>query len=397
MSPTASPGGLPFLLTLGGVTGLTAVTIDILLPALGPVALAGGADAADGALLVSVYFVAYALGQLFWGPLSDRIGRRPAVVAGLLLFAAVSVLCALAPDFRWLLVARFVQGFAGAVPVVARAVVRDVASGTESARLMSTLASIVAVAPLLAPALGSGLLVLFDWRAVFVFLALLALVYLVAFLRFVPETAPREQGRSKIPLRAQAAFLFASRDFVGGVLVSAAVFAGYAAVLSLGSVVAADAYGIAPEAFGPVFAIAAAFVIAGTFITRQWVRRIGLRGVGSIAMAVIAAAGVFHGVLYFAEPGFTLLWSAVALFMLGFGVVMPSATSFALEPAAGMTGFASSLLGTVQMLCGALAGWLVSLGYDGSHRVLSLAMALCALLALAVFAALRISRSRGGW
>ncbi len=165
---------------LGGITALTAVSVDIVLPSTGVVARSFGAPEQQGALLVGLYFIAYAVGQLFWGGLfSDAFGRRRALLMTLAGFTAASLACAMAPpSFQFLLGARFVQGlFGGASPIIARAMVRDVAHGEEAARIMTVLGAILTLATVFAPVLGSGLLILFSWRAIFVFLAVLAMVF----------------------------------------------------------------------------------------------------------------------------------------------------------------------------------------------------------------------------
>ncbi len=378
--------------TLCGLAALTALSIEIILPAIGVIAREMETSDAAAATLISLYFVSYGVGQLLWGALSDRFGRRPMLYLGMSLFGAASIGCALAPDFATLLTFRVLQGLAGAAPIIARAIVRDVGKGAAAAQLMAVLAAVTAIAPLIAPAIGSGLLVLFGWRAAFVVLAAVSIVFLVMVRAWLPETLAERRPHATRPgyIWKRSKELFASRDFVIGALVSGLVFGGFASILSLGSLVAERAYAIPPEAFGSVYAVAAVFVVAGVLTTRRLVGPLGLRGIGTIAMSILAVAVAMHLWFLIRTPGFTLFWGGVSVYMLAFGFVLPSATTVALQPAEGMAGFASSLVGTVQMLIGALAAGAATLAYDGTHAAISLTMAGCGAAALAIFAAGRL-------
>mgnify|MGYP000636851567 CR=1 FL=1 len=326
-----------------------------------------------------------------WGALSDRFGRLPILYLGLVLFVLASVGCALAPTFEILLFFRLLQGAAGAAPIIARAIVRDVLDGPKAARQMAVLTSVSAAAPLIAPSIGSGLLILFNWRAAFYLLAVLSAAFLLlAWLR-LPETVGTKQPQATriTYMLARAGILFTSREFVVGTLVSALMFGGFSTFLSLGSL-AAESYGVPPESFGSVYAIAAVFFIAAILLTRQFVERLGLRGIGSLAMAILSVAVVMHAFFLFREPNFTIFWAAISVYLFAFGFVVPTATTYALQPALNMTGYASSLLGSIQMLVGAVAASLATLFFDGTGFAISLSMVICGAGALLVFATGRV-------
>src|SRR3546814_643552 len=164
--------GPAFVATLGRLSDVTATAISLCIPAQPTIAAGFGVPASSGGALVTAYLLGYGLGQLFWGLLADRFGRLPPLYVSLVCFVVASIVCATTGSFALLLAARGVQGIAGAAaPVIARAVARDQGGGIRSARLLSTMTVIVGLAPLLAPTIGSGLLTLFAWTAVFWFLA----------------------------------------------------------------------------------------------------------------------------------------------------------------------------------------------------------------------------------
>ncbi len=379
------------IVILCGLSGMTALSIEIILPTLGLIARDLDVPPARGAYLISLYFVSFGAAQLFWGALSDRFGRLPILYLGLVLFVLASVGCALAPTFEILLFFRLLQGAAGAAPIIARAIVRDVLEGPKAARQMAVLTSVSAAAPLIAPSIGSGLLILFNWRAAFYLLAALSAAFLLlAWLR-LPETVGTKQPQATRMsyMLARAGILFTSREFVVGTLVSALMFGGFSTFLSLGSL-AAESYGVPPESFGSVYAIAAVFFIAAILLTRQFVERLGLRGIGSLAMAILSVAVAMHAVFLFWEPDFTIFWAAISVYLFAFGFVVPTATTYALQPALNMTGYASSLLGSIQMLLGAVAASLATLFFDGTGFAISLSMVICGAGALLVFSTGRV-------
>ncbi|MXU66078.1 multidrug effflux MFS transporter [Oceanomicrobium pacificus] len=381
-----------FVSLLGGLSALTAFSIDIMMPAAGIIAAELGVPARLGGLIIGVYLLGYAVGQLFWGLLSDAYGRRPALLASLGLFVAASVGCALVQDFTALLVLRVAQGLAAGAPVIARAIVRDIGHGDVAAKLLAVLMAVTAIAPILAPVIGAGLLELFSWRASFVVLALGGIVLLGLSWRMGQETmAQARPERFSLRFVASASrYLFAQRDFLVGMGVSSFTFGGYASVLSLGAVVVGEGYGLSPSGFSAVFALGALFILGGSLFVRMLVGRLGLRRIGTIAAATLGAAVLVHGTYLFVTPGLAAFWLAVCLYMLAFGLVLPSAQAVAIEPAAEMPGFASSLLGALLMLFGAGGAGVAAALFDGTHRAISMTMVLFGAAAIACLVAGRL-------
>jgi len=177
-------------LLLAALTGLTALSIDMSLPAMPQLQQAFGAGVSSVQLTLSVFLAGFALGQVFCGPLSDRFGRRPVLVAGLALFTVAGFVCAASTSLHMLVAFRFVQGMGASVgPVVARAVVRDRFDARRSAAVLSQMTQVMIVAPLLAPTLGGHLLVYFGWPAIFILLGASGALMSIVCWRYLPETS----------------------------------------------------------------------------------------------------------------------------------------------------------------------------------------------------------------
>ncbi len=372
------------LIFFGGITALTAISIDIILPATGVIARAFGVKESLGALLVGSYFLAYAAGMMFWGLFSDAYGRRLALILSLIGFTASSLLCALAPSFEILILGRVLQGLTGGAPVIARAMVRDVTSGNEAARILTVLTAILTVATLIAPVLGSGLLVLFEWRAIFWALTLLGLIFLTYTVLVIKET-----GGERRPERFSWSFvssssrkLFSLPAYVVPTMFGSFAFAGYAAILSVGAVLTENVYDVSPQAFGSLFALAALANTCGALSARQMLKTVPLARITSMAVALLGLAAVVSLVSALTTPTLPLFWAVVCLYVFCFGMVYPTSVALALEPADEMPGFASSLMSTIQTAMGAGGAALATILFDGSHRAIPITMAIFGLLAV---------------
>lgn len=366
------------IIFMGGITALTATSINVVLPAIGVVARDFEQADTSGALLVSTYFISFAIGQLFWGLFSDAFGRRLSLILSLSFFSIASLACALAPDFQFLVYARFAQGLMGGAPVIARAMVRDVSSGKEAARVMTLLGAVLTIATMFAPVLGSGLLVLFDWRAIFFALAALGVVFLI-YIAFALE----ETMEQKRPERFSVGFvsyagrsLVTTRTFVIPTIVGSLTFAGYVSVGAVGAITVEARYGVAPEAFGPLLAIAALVNTAGALFAGQLLKHFDLSRVGIIAVSTLAIAALAQLALGLSEPGLRLFWGGVCLYVLALGMIFPTSLAASMESAGEMPGFAASLFGSIQTAAGSLGALVASSLFVVTYQAISLSMAL---------------------
>ncbi len=233
--------------------------------------------------------------------------------------------------------------------------VRDELSGNDAARLLAVLMAIVTIATLIAPVLGSGLLVLFEWRAIFWALGILSTIFLAYALFALKETSgTRRPERFSFGFVATASrSLFALRAFRVPMLMGSLAFAGYSSMLSVGAVLTETVYDVSPQAFGSLFALAALANTVGALVIRGLLGRFPVARVNAMAIALMAVATLFAGLVTTLTPGLPLFWAAVCLYVTGFGMILPTSVALAMEPAGEYPGFAASLMGAMQMGLGA--------------------------------------------
>lgn len=377
---------------LAGLIALSALAVDITLVALPATTTALGGDPARSGLVVTAYLAGFAPGQLLWGLLADRIGRRPAVIAGLVSFVAASIACAVSSSFTEFLAARLLQGLAGAAgPVLSRTMVRDTAGEAGGARLLALLTAVLGAAPLLAPLAGAALLALIDWRSVFWVTAAYGAILLALAVRRLPESRPPARtGIATAPLAQRTAALLRQRDFCIGLALIALTYGGYLTLLALYPGIALLDYGLSEGAFALLFAAAAACFSAGSALSRMLVLRLGIR-----RLMIAAGASCLLGAVMVsaATAGFGLAWLAVgaSLFVLGVGQMLPLATAVALRHAQHAAGWAVALLGVIQIGGGALLSYAASVAGTPSVN-LALVLVLAALGTGGVLALVREPR-----
>jgi DHA1 family bicyclomycin/chloramphenicol resistance-like MFS transporter len=306
---------------------------------------------------MSATLVGLALGQLVVGPLSDRTGRRPPVLVGMALFVVVTALCAAAPDIETLLVLRFLQGLTGAAGLVlARAAVRDLYSGSAAARVFSRLMLVMGLAPVIGPVLGGQVLRFTGWRGLFVALALIGLLILVASWLLLEETHhPDNRHDGTIGEQVhEIGRLLRDRHFLGYASISALLGATLFTYISMSSFVLRDHYGVSPQAFSAVFATNAVGLVVGSQLNAAIVGRFGPARNLAVGLGICTAAAA--GLLVTSAAGAPLGWVLVPLFVVvtSLGGMMANTVALALTPYGHVAGGASAVLGSSQFLVGAL-------------------------------------------
>jgi MFS transporter, DHA1 family, multidrug resistance protein len=361
------PGTFALTLLLAMLTALGPVSMDMYLPSLPDIARVLAAPTAHVQLTISSYLIGFAVGQMFYGPLSDRYGRRPVLLAALLLYIASTLVCAVAQSVDPLIGARFLQGVAGSGSIVmARAIVRDIYSGVRAARELSLMGSISAFAPIVAPMLGGVLQSAFGWRASFVCMDLAAIVSALVAIRLLPETL-RPGARGAISF-GSLVFGFGAvlqhRGFLVYLGILTISYAGLFAWISGASVVLQRVYNLSPVTFGLIFALGAAGYMAGAITAARLVVRLGLDRTIGLGVSVLAAGGLaLAAVVAAGIPGGWLV-VAMAVYLAGLGLAMPQAMAGALTPFPDRAGTAASLLGLVQQTVAACVAAVIG-GYLG--------------------------------
>ena len=380
---------LRIAIILGALTAMGPLAIDMYLPALPAIARDLGASDAAVQVSLAVYFVGIAIGQAFYGPLSDRVGRKPALSFGLTVFIASSAGCALAWNVESLIAFRFLQALGGCAPlVIPRAVVRDLFDERESVRMLSMLILVMGAAPILGPLVGGQLLVNFGWRSVFWVLTAYGALWCTVAALFLHESLARE-ARKRTHFRAILAIygrLLRDRTYLGYVFTGGFIFSGLLAYISGSPFVLIEIFDVPPERFGLVFGMNAIGIIAASQVNRWLAGRMDSRRIVRIVLPVAMTAG--FGILFSAYTGFGGLAGILVplfCFIACHGFVMPNATALAMAPHGAIAGSASALLGTLQFVLGATAGALVGLLGNGTAVPFAAVIAACGLGAFATY------------
>jgi len=386
---------LALFLVLGTLTLFTPLSIDMYLPALPTMAADLHAGASEVQLTLTTFLIGMAAGQLLAGPLSDAAGRRAPLRFGIVAYAAASLACALVPSVYALVLFRLLQGFAGAAGVVVgRAIVRDLYSGIEAARYFSLLMLITGLGPIVAPTIGGQLLRLTSWRGIFVVLASVSALILVAVEIWLPETLAAERRRRGGRQDTARAFrtLLTDRSFIGYCAGCGLGFATLFAYISGSSFVLQGGYGVTPQQFGLIFGLNGVGFVAASQANRALVRHVPLHRllltgqVGAALSAAVVLAMTVHGGVplgAFLPP----LYGVV----ICVGFVMPNSTALALSRHANAAGTASALLGSLQMAAGAGIAPLVGVA-GASAYPMAITMVVLGVLALAAVAVLTRTR-----
>jgi DHA1 family bicyclomycin/chloramphenicol resistance-like MFS transporter len=389
MARQSSPSTARLTLILGALSAFGPLSIDMYLPALPALAREFNTDTAAVQLTLSIFFIGLALGQAFYGPIADRIGRRGPLLAGCALYTVASCACALAPSIESLIVLRCVQALGGcAGMVLSRSVVRDTFDAHNSARMYSFLMLVMGLAPISAPFIGGQLLLAFSWRAIFWLLAGFGLLCFVLVAFGLPESLPAERRRRDGLGQALAIYgrLLADRQFLGYALSGGFVTAGMFAYISGSPFVFIELYGVAPEHFGWIFGSNALGLISVSQLNRWLLGRYRSEAILSTALVIYAIAGMLLALMAATGLGGMLgLLPPLFVCVASVGLVGPNTTAAAMAPHGQIAGSASALLGTLQFLVGAGAGALVGLLDNGTALPMAGVIALCGIAALTTF------------
>ncbi|HEY5280870.1 MAG TPA: multidrug effflux MFS transporter [Pseudolabrys sp.] len=380
------PGTFALTALLAALTAVGPLSTDMYLPSLPDIARALNASTPEVQLTISTYLVGFACGQILYGPISDRRGRKPVLLAAVALFTAASLVCALSNSIEMLIAARTLQALGGSGAVVlTRAIVRDLYSGVRAGRELSLIGSVMALAPVVAPIGGGVLQTAFGWRSVFVVLVAAGVAGLAAVWVLLPETLQRRDAPAASSMLASYRVVASNRVWLVYLGLGTFSYAGLFAWISGASFVLQNLYGLTALMFGFVFAIASFGYLAGTGIAARLVTRFGLDGMTGCGGALLALGGLLAcASLAVGLTSSLSLVIPVAVFLAGLGMVLPQAIAGAITPFPERAGAASSLFGFVQQtaaaVCGALVVWL--LGKTAWPMAGAMALMGCATLVL---------------
>ncbi|MFN4000721.1 multidrug effflux MFS transporter [Microcella sp.] len=340
-----------YVIVLGALTALGPFTIDLYLPAFPQVEADLAVSAAAIQLTLTATTIGFAFGQLLVGPWSDAVGRRLPLILATSLHVLASLGVALAPDITWLMAFRVLQGFgAAAGGVVAMATVRDLFGGYPLVRMLSRLSLVNGLAPILAPVIGSQLLLIMPWRGLFVVLAAYGVVIVIAASLLIVETLPpaRRVDKGHATIRDRYRVLFADRVFIGVAIIGGMSFSGLFAYLSASPFLFQEVYGLDPQGYGLLFAMNSIGVVAGVQISSRLAKRIAPQWILSVSTLVLLGSSVAIIVLDLADAGF---WGTVVplwFFITACGFGFPMVQALALANHGKEAGTAASLLGAMN-------------------------------------------------
>ncbi|MFO7705359.1 MAG: multidrug effflux MFS transporter [Halopseudomonas sp.] len=386
---------LKMLLILGGLSAFGPLAIDLYLPAFPAMANAFSTDIEHIQLSMSVYFIGLATGQLFYGPIADRYGRRKPLLFGIALFCLASLACALAPTLEWLLAARFGQALGGcAGMVVTRAVVRDLCKPIDAAKAFSQLMLVMGVAPILAPLAGGWLLKLGGWPTIFLFLTGFSALFAFAVYFGLRETLSLHERPALSTALGRYRGLLGEPVFMFHALTGGIAIAGMFAYIVGSPFIIIELYGIAPERFGWVFgAIAAGFILFAQFNSYMLRRRPPVKILQRTTLIYLLCTLWLLGTAWWQPeslwPLLLPLFGSVAVIAL----VLPNSSACAMAGHGHQAGVASALMGTMQFVIAGITSALVGLLHNGTALPMAAVMAGCGVLVVLVA---RQARRAGG-
>jgi len=378
--PVAAPPGAgrstfsqrEFVGLMASCMGMVALSIDLMLPAFPDARAEFGlpADSTQTSWIITAFFLGLAAGQLVYGPLSDRHGRKPLLYAGLGIMTLGAAACALAPSLGMLIVCRVLWGLGAAGPrSLALAMVRDTFSGDRMARTMSHIMATFVLVPVLAPGLGSIVLSFAPWRTLF-WIPALAAVGVGCWARRLPETLPPERRRppARGAMRAAAAEVVRTPQTVGFAIALTCLFGIMSAYIASSELIVDEVFD-RKEQFPIIFGVLALFLAAGSFANARIVERVGVfRMIRAAALALVGAAAVMAimALVFAGEPPLLLFGLSIALLLPVVAILMPNSNTAAMLPLPHVAGTAAALLGTVSTAGGSLLGSVVDGRFDGT-------------------------------
>jgi len=379
--PAATPWGL--VLLLGALTAFAPMSIDMYLPALPAIGTSLGATPEATQSTLAAFLIGMAVGQFLYGPASDRFGRRGPILVGIAVYVAASIWCALTTSVDGLVLARFVQALGGcAGAVVARAVVRDQFSHTETARMLSLLTLVMGVAPIIAPMIGSWILIVASWRAIFWLLALFGLACGLAVFFRLKESRSEEtaaHARSEHPLRAFAVLL-RERQLLGYAFAGALNGAVLFTYISSSPDLVIKIYGYSPQAFGWIFGINAVGAIGAGQVNRYLLRT---RTPDQVLRKASLVALAFGGLMMLsAVTGLGGQWTLLPLLfccLSSYGLIAGNTMAGALNVDPRRSGSVSALMGGLSFGAGGVAAWAGGALHNGTAVPMAGVMLLCLL------------------
>jgi DHA1 family bicyclomycin/chloramphenicol resistance-like MFS transporter len=389
VSSTHRPMGFPeFVVVIASIMALNPLAMDMMLPALPDIASAFHITTANQPQeVLSAFLIGFGVGQFIMGPLSDRFGRRPVLIDGMALYCIASLLAIMASSFETLLLARVLQGLGtSATRVIATSIVRDCYAGRRMASVMSLAMMVFIAVPVIAPSLGQAIMLLTQWRGIFIVLMLYGVLALIWSAVRMPETLPAAERKSLAFRDVLGAFrqTVTNRQTLGYALAAGSVQGSLFAFVFSSQQAFTEIYRLG-HYFPLAFAAVAIGVAVAGFLNARFVGRVGMRIISHGALiGFVAVAGMMLMAAKTQTLSLPLFMALTALMMFAFGLMFANFTSLAMEPQGHIAGTASSLYGSITTLLGIGIGTTIGQDYDGTLLPFATGFFLCALASLAI-------------
>ena len=384
--PHPGMGFKQFVALIAAMMAINALSIDIMLPALPEIGRdLGLTDDNQRQWIITAYLLGFGVAQLVYGPLADRYGRRPVLLVSLGLYTACSIAAAFASSFELMILSRVAQGVgAAATRVLAVSIVRDCYSGRRMASVMSLTFIVFLAAPIIAPSLGQGIVLVAPWHWIFAFLALFGATITAWVALRLPETLRPENRTPLSPAGVIGAFRLAltTRMAIGYMLAQTCIIGALFGFITSSQQVFADAFG-RPGLFTTMFAVVAGFIAVSSFLNSRIVERLGTRRVSHTALVGFIALASIHALV--ALSGQETVWTFLVLqsaMMFCFGLVGSNFNAMAMEPLGHIAGTGSAVQGFVTTTGGAIIGGLIGAQFNGTAVPMTLGFVGCGLAAL---------------
>ena len=375
MSPNLSParpGFTEFVVLMALIISLVALSIDAMLPALPEIAAELAFERVnDSQFIISMLFVGMGIGMIVFGPLSDSIGRKPAINIGFLVFIIGCLVSIFARDFNDMMLGRLLQGLGAAGPrVVATALVRDCYKGREMARVMSFVMTIFILVPVIAPAIGQIIIAYSDWHSIFIMFLILAIIALTWFSIRQPETLPKDRRIrfSAIQMISDIKTIVSIPAAIGYTVTMGFIFGAFVGYLSSSQQIFQVQYALGNQ-FPLYFGVLAASIGLASLVNSQMVMRFGMRRLSHAAMisiAVLSSAFILIVLYYQGHPPLPMLMGYLLGVFFFMGILFGNLNALAMEPLGHIAGIGAAVVGSVSTLIAVVFGVLVADAYDGT-------------------------------
>lgn len=387
ITATITKSKLSFIIILGALSAFAPLSMDMYLPALPTVAENLHTSTSSAQLSITACLLGLALGQLFFGPLSDRLGRKKPLLSTLSIYAVSSLLCGLTSSIELLIVLRFIQGFSGAAGIViSRAAARDLYSGNDLTKFIALLALVNGAAPVLAPLFGGVILKFAEWHYIFYTLSVVGLILLISVIFKLPETLDdtnRNKG-SLLSIYKPIPTLLKNKKFMSYVIAQALIMSCLFSYISGSPFVLQNMYGLSAQAFSASFAINGIGIILSTQITARLSTSLGEKKLLKIGVTMATLAGVLLLVVALLNAPLSMMLIGLFLLVVSVGCVTTTAFSLAIQDQAEQAGSASAILGLLPFVGGAIVSPLVGIAGEESAIPMTVIIFSCSSLALII-------------